>query len=166
MKSTAGNPIITQKFTCDPTAIVHGDEIFLYTGHDESVYPAENYEMNLWLCFSSRNLVDWIEHPVPLKANNFNWASGDAYASKVIEKNNLFYWFVSVSHATKPGKAIGVASSDRPCGPFSDKLGAPLITHDMLPRAKSKKANLDPTVLIDDDEQVHLFWGTELHGCI
>lgn len=94
-----------------------------------------------------------------MHATDFAWASGDAYASKVVVKDDKYYWFVSVSHAQKKGKAIGVAVSDSPTGPFSDTIGKALVTHDMLPSGKSEKANLDPTVLIDDDGSVYMFWG-------
>src|SRR5688572_24564679 len=125
-----GNPIVRHKYTCDPTALVEGDNVFLYTGHDECPVGKEEYIMNEWLCFSSANLIDWTEHDVPLKARDFRWASGDAYASKVIKQNGMFYWFVSVSERGKKGKAIGVAVSKDPVGPFHDAIGGPLITHE------------------------------------
>jgi hypothetical protein len=153
------NPIITHKYTCDPTAVVEGDSVFLYTGHDECPVDQERYVMNEWLCFSSTNLIEWVEHTVPLKALDFAWASGDAYASKVAKQNGRFYWFVSVSQRGKEGKAIGVAVSNNPTGPFRDAIGAPLITHEMLPIAKNTKANLDPTVLVDNDGTPYIFWG-------
>jgi beta-xylosidase len=153
------NPIIRHKYSCDPTAIVEGNTVYLYTGHDESPPSFENYIMNEWLVFSSNDLINWSEYPVPLKAADFAWASGDAYASKVIAKGGLYYWFVSVTHAHKKGKAIGVAVSSSPTGPFRDAIGAALITHDMLPTAKDEKANLDPSVLIDDDGKAYIFWG-------
>jgi hypothetical protein len=153
------NPIIRHKFTCDPTAIVVRETVFLYTGHDEAPAGVDDYVMNEWLVFSSSDLVEWNEHPVPLRATDFAWASGDAYASKVIQKDDQYYWFVSVSHPHKKGKAIGVAVSSSPTGPFHDAIGKALITHDMLPDSKSDKANLDPTVLVDDNGSPYLFWG-------
>lgn len=153
------NPVITHKFTCDPTAIVVQDTVYLYTGHDEAPVGVDDYVMNEWLVFSSPDLVEWNEHDVPLRATDFAWASGDAYASKVVEKNGRYYWFVSVSQRNKAGKAIGIAISDSPVGPFKDALGRALITHDMLPDSKNDKANLDPTVLVDDDGSAYLFWG-------
>ena len=86
----SGNPIIKHKYTADPTAIVYQDKVYLFTGHDEAPPGTEKYIMNDWLCFSSADLVHWEEHPFPLKAKDFSWASGDAYASKVVQKNNLF----------------------------------------------------------------------------
>jgi beta-xylosidase len=154
-----GNPIIKHKFTADPTVLVHNDTVYLYTGHDEAPFPAEEYVMNDWLCFSSKDMRLWEEHPSPLKAVSFKWAKGDAYASKVIHYNGRFYWFVSVSHATIKGKAIGVAVADHPIGPFSDAIGAALITQNMIPDSELEKANLDPTVIIDENATPHLIWG-------
>lgn len=154
-----GNPIIKHKFTADPTVLVHNDTVYLYTGHDEAPAPKKEYIMNEWLCFSSKDLRNWEEHPSPLKATSFTWASGDAYASKVIHYNNRFYWFVSVTHATIKGKAIGLAVSNNPTGPFSDAIGAALITQDMVPDPDLEMVNLDPTVLIDNDNTPHLIWG-------
>lgn len=156
-----GNPLFVHKYTCDPTAITYAGKLFLYTGHDEAGVDEENYVMNKWLCFSTNDLVDWEEYPSPLKALDFSWASGDAYASCVVHHNDKFYWFVAVSHATIPGKAIGVAVSEKPEGPFKDAMGAALITHDMLPATGNDKANLDPSVLIDHDGQAYIFWGNQ-----
>jgi beta-xylosidase len=156
---STGNPIIRHKYTSDPTALVYNDQVYLFTGHDEAPLGIEEYIMNDWLCFSSMDMVNWTAHPVPLKAKDFSWAKGDAYASKVIRRDAKFYWFAAVSHAIKKGKAIGIAIADNPTGPYHDLTGAALITHDMLPATKNEKANLDPTVLIDDDGSTHIFWG-------
>jgi beta-xylosidase len=157
----SGNPIIKHKYTSDPTALVYNDTVYLYTGHDEAPPGTEAYKMNDWLCFSSSDLINWKEHPLPLKAKDFSWASGDAYASKVIRKDNKFYWYVAVTHASVPGKAIGLAVSTDPGGPFQDAIGSALITHKMLPPTDNQKANLDPSVLINDDGQAHIFWGNK-----
>jgi beta-xylosidase len=156
-----GNPIIKHKFTSDPTAIVHGGKVYLYTGHDEAPVGTEDYVMNDWLCFSSDNLVDWKEHPSPLKATDFHWSSGGAFATKIIKKDGKFYWYVAVNHRELRGTAIGVAVSSSPVEGFTDAIGAALITHDMLPPTNNDKANLDPSVLIDDDGQTHIFWGNK-----
>ena len=155
------NPIIRNNFTADPTVLVHNDTVYLYTGHDEAPFPIENYVMNDWLCFSSKDLQHWEEHPSPLKVTSFTWAKGDAYASKVIQKDNKFYWFVSVSHATIKGKAIGVAVADTPLGPFSDAIGAALVTQDMVPDPHLEMVNLDPTIILDDHAIPHLIWGNK-----
>jgi beta-xylosidase len=155
-----GNPVFRHKFTCDPTAIVHNDTVYVFTGHDEAPPGTENYVMNDWLCFSSPDMEHWTEHPSPLKAIDLNWVKGDAYATKVIQRNDQFYWYVAVTPVKGRGKAIGVAVAKDPAGPYHDARGKALITHDMLPSTVNEKANLDPAVLIDDDDgQAHIFWG-------
>lgn len=153
------NPIIKNKFTADAAAIVHNDKVYLYAGHDEAPNDFNFYKMDEWLVYSSADMVNWEEHPVPLKTSDFTWASGDAWASQVIERNNKFYWYVTVSHATIEGKAIGVAVSDSPTGPFKDALGKAIITNDMTKHTAISWDDIDPTVIIDDDGQAYLFWG-------
>src|SRR5688572_5566529 len=127
-----GNPIVTHKYTADPTVIEYNGTVYLFTGHDEPPEGIEDYVMNEWLCFSSVDLANWKEHPVPLRAKDFSWAKGDAYASKIIEWKNKFYFYVAISPSALEGKAIGVAVSDRPTGPFTDAKGAPLITNETI----------------------------------
>ncbi|MBC6491427.1 glycoside hydrolase family 43 protein [Flavihumibacter stibioxidans] len=154
-----GNPIITHKYTADPAAMVHQGTVYLYAGHDEAPPRKEGYVMNEWLCFSSTDMVNWKEHPVPLKAKDFSWAKGDAWASQVIERNGKFYWYVAVEHGSIPGKSIGVAVADRPEGPFKDALGRALVTNDMTKATGISWDDIDPSVIIDKNGQAYLFWG-------
>jgi hypothetical protein len=154
-----GNPVIRHKFTADPAAMVYNNTVYLYAGQDEAPVRHLGYVMNNWLCFSSTDMVNWTEHPVPLRAKDFSWAKGDAWASHVVEKSGKFYWYATVEHATVPGKAIGVAVADKPEGPFKDALGKALITNDMTTDTKIFWDDIDPAVFIDDDGQAYLFWG-------
>jgi len=155
-----GNPLIKHKFTADPAGLVHNGKVYIYAGHDQCPAPKERYEMNEWLVFSSSDMKTWTEHPIPLKPSDFSWAKGDAWASQVIERDGKFYWYVAVSHGTIHGKAIGVAVSDSPTGPFRDARGSALITNDMTTEyTKISWDDIDPTVIIDDDGQAYLFWG-------
>ena len=155
------NPIIKHKFSCDPTALVYQNSVYLITGHDEAPVGTEDYVMNHWLCFSSADMKTWTEHPVPFRAKDFLWAKGDAYASKLVERNSMFYFYAAVSPANGREKAIGVAVSSHPAGPYLDAKGSALITHEMLPETDNEKANLDPTVLIDDNGEAYIFWGSK-----
>lgn len=155
----SGNPIIKNKFTADPAAMVYNGTVYLYTGHDEAPEKRNGYEMHDWLCFSSTDMVNWTEHAVPLSVKDFSWAKDDAWASQVIYRNKKFYWYVAISHGTVHGKAIGVAVSDSPTGPFKDARGSALITNDMTTNTKISWDDIDPTVFIDDNGQAYLFWG-------
>lgn len=156
------NPIIRHKFTADPTGLVFHNTVYLYTGHDEAPVDKEAYIMKNWLCFSSEDMVEWREHPVPFEATDFAWAKGDAYASKVIAHKNKFYWFAAVTPKEGEGKAIGVAVSESPIGPFKDVRGTPLIDKKMIDDVDAGGDNFDPTVLIDDDGSAWIFWGKKI----
>ena len=156
---SVNNPIIKDKYTGDPAALVYKDKVYLYAGHDEAPNDFNFYKMNEWLVYSSSDMVNWQEHPVPLKVTDFAWAKSDAWAAQVIERNGKFYWYVTVEHGTIPGKAIGVAVSDSPTGPFKDALGKAIITNDMTTQTSISWDDIDPTVMIDDDGQAYLFWG-------
>ena len=104
-------------------------------------------------------MVNWEAHPVPLKPTDFKWASGEAWASQVIERNGKFFWYVTVEHGSVHGKSIGVAVSDSPLGPFADALGKALVTNDMTTQTSISWDDIDPSVWIDNDGQAYLFWG-------
>jgi beta-xylosidase len=152
------NPIIKDKYIGDPAALVYKDSVYLYGGHDEAPNDFNFYKMNEWVVYSSADMVHWKEHPIPLKATDFAWAKGDAWAAQVIARNGKFYWYVTVEHATIPGKAIGVAVSDSPTGPFKDALGHALITNNMTTQTNISWDDIDPTVFIDNG-RAYLYWG-------
>jgi beta-xylosidase len=153
------NPIIKDQYTGDPAALVYKDKVYLYAGHDEAPKDFHFYKMNEWVVYSSSDMKKWESHPVPLKTSDFAWAKGDAWASQVIERNGKFYWYVTVEHGTVNGKAIGIAVSHSPTGPFKDALGKALITNDMTKFSDISWDDIDPTVYIDTDGQAYLFWG-------
>ncbi|MBB5351563.1 beta-xylosidase [Haloferula luteola] len=157
---TRGNPIVTDLFTADPCPMVHGDTLYIYTGHDEQTEEGKGFVMNDWYCFSTQDMVTYEKHGPLLSWKDFSWSKGDAFASHVIEHEGKFFWFVSIRHKdvkVHEGFAIGVAVSDRPTGPFKDAIGKALIT-DETPN--SVVLNIDPAVYIDDDGQAYLFWGS------
>ena len=155
----AANPLFTDIYTGDPAALVHDGRVYLYAGQDEAPPGHHDYVMNRWLCFSSDDMVNWKRHGSPLAPTDFKWSDGSAWASQVVERDGKFYFFATVSHATIPGKAIGVAVSDSPTGPFVDARGSALVTNDMTTDVKISWDDIDPTVFIDDDGQAYIYWG-------
>lgn len=161
--ASAQNPIINDVYTADAAALVYKDSVYLYAGHDEAPKDFHFYKMNEWLVYSSSDMKTWKSHPVPLKTTAFKWAKGDAWASQVIERGGKFYWYVTVEHdETHPGKAIGVAVSDSPLGPFKDAIGKALITNEMTKHVSISWDDIDPTVFIDNDNQAYLYWGNQV----
>lgn len=159
---TSGNPLFKHKYTADPAALVVGDTFYIYAGQDTG--EGKGYEMPNWLVFSSKDLTNWTEHPIPLRSKDFSWSVGQtSWASQVIARNGKYYFYVSTEHKNengKKGKAIGVAVADSPVGPFKDAIGTALITNEMTTKwTNISWDDIDPTVFIDDDGQAYLFWG-------
>lgn len=152
--TSSGNPIIKHEFTADPSALVIGDTLWLFAGHDYAGGQT-GYKMKDWLVYPSTDLKNWTEYPVPLKITDFSWAkSGDAYAGQVIEKGGKYYWYISTNWS-----GIGVAVADRPEGPYKDALGKPLLVNKDCFSSTHAWACIDPTVITDKDGQSWLFWG-------
>lgn len=169
VSNRVGNPVITEKYTADPAALVYNDTVYLYVGHDEAPARKEFYEMNEWLIYSSTDMVNWEERASLNVVETFDWASGDAWAAHTIEQNGKFYWYVTVTHKEIPGKAIGVAVSDSPVGPWKDALGSALVTNDMTTDTEISWDDIDPAVFIDEDAnspdgqgQAYIFWGNTI----
>ncbi len=148
LSAAAQNPIIQTAYTADPAPMVYNGKLYLYTSHDEDA--STWFTMNDWKLYSTEDMVNWTEHPMPLSYKTFDWARGDAWAMQCVEREGKFYAYVPVT-MKKGGGAIGVAVADSPYGPFHDPLGKPLVS--------SGKGDIDPTVLIDDDGQAYLYWG-------
>lgn len=92
-----GNPIITHEYTADPAALVKGDTLWLYAGHDFAG-GQKNYKMKDWLVYATTDMKNWTAYPVPMKVEDFKWAkSGDAFAGHVTERNGKYYWYISTN---------------------------------------------------------------------
>ena len=162
-----GNPLFRNRYTADPATLVSNGRLYVYCGHDECFEDRPGYEgkygFNItdWVCYSTEDMQTWTDHGVVLKPTDFSWCEGEAWASQVIEKNGKYY-FYSSCQSTSPcyGKAIGVAVSDSPLGPFVDALGKPLVNDEMTDNGQRGWWNdFDPTVLIDDDGTAWMVWG-------
>ncbi|MBC2607336.1 glycoside hydrolase family 43 protein [Pelagicoccus albus] len=163
--ATAENPIIKDVFTADPAALVSGDTVYIYAGHDQGVPDRPGYVLKEWLCYSSTDMVNWKAEGSPLAVSDFEWAEDNAWAAHTIERDGKFYWYVTVWRGHGKGFAVGVAVADSPTGPFKDAIGKPLISSDMTPDPTNPEGNvvtwddIDPAAFIDDDGQAYLFWG-------
>ena len=151
-------PLFQTKFTADPSPLVVGDTLFLYTSHDASPedIPDPNerssagFFMYDWLLWSTTDMVNWTEHGAVASLKDFPWRSREngAWAIQTVERNGKFYLYAPLH-----GHGIGVLVSDSPYGPFRDPLGEPLVWQ------KEHWNDIDPTVFIDDDGQAYMYWG-------
>lgn len=145
----AQNPIIQTNYTADPAPMVYNDRLYLYTSHDED--GSTWFTMDNWKLYSTNDMVNWTDHGVILSYTDFEWGKSDAWAAQCVERDGKFYMYVPMISKINNRGAIGVAVADSPYGPFYDPLGKPLV--------QSEWGDIDPTVLIDDNGQAHLYWG-------
>lgn len=152
------NPILRDVFTADPAPLVYKDKVYLYVGHDEAK-EGQMFNMNDWRCYSSSDMKNWTAHGSIINVRDFKWATKDAWASQVVARNGKFYFYAAVQEgAPANAKAIGVAVSDSPTGPFVDARGSALISDKTTPGPNGWD-DIDPTVLVDDDGTAWLAWG-------
>ena len=151
-------PLFQTKYTADPSPMVVGDTLFLYTSHDAS--PEDIPDLNEknsagffmydWLLWSTTDMVNWTEHGAVASLKDFSWRSREngAWAIQTVERNGKYYLYAPLH-----GHGIGVLVADSPYGPFKDPLGEPLVWQ------KEHWEDIDPSVFIDDNGQAYMYWG-------
>ena len=143
------NPIVKTRFTADPAAVVDGDWLYLFTGHDDA--GATNYRMFDYTLCRTKDMTHWEDFGVVLNlAEVFPWARPDkAWAGQAVKRGDKWYWYVATAAKKGKGDAIAVAVAERPQGPWKDAIGGPLVVG---------RGYIDPTVLVDGND-AWLFWG-------
>lgn len=157
----------------DPSILVDGDTVYLYTGHDTATGNSD-YVIPEYLCWSTTDLVNWTYEGVVMSADmtSITWASSSTsgWASQVAKHydsesgKDMYYLYYCTWDKTASGKqSIGVAVSDSATGTFVD-IGEPLVSGNLTADDETSGWNdIDPTVWIeyDDDgvEHRYLAWG-------
>ena len=163
-----GNPLVRDNYTADPAPMVASDgRLYMFCGHDECFEDRPGYEgmygfnITEWLCYSTEDMVTWVDHGSIMKPTDFSWAIGEAWASQVVEgRDGKYYFYVSTQCGYPNCKAIGVAVADRPEGPYTDAIGRPLILDSMTDNgARGWWNDIDPTVMIEEDGTPWMSWG-------
>ncbi len=160
---SANNPIVktdnlgNRVYAGDPAAIVVGDTVYLFCGHDTST--TNYYYMPEWLCYSSKDLVNWTYEGVPMRASDFSWGSAsDAWAGEVEYYNGKYYFFMC-----KNSTGISVGVSDNITGPYTDALNGSKLVNPTWTSGKVGWDDIDPTVWIENDENGvehrYICWG-------
>ncbi|MBB3909415.1 family 43 glycosylhydrolase [Sphingomonas desiccabilis] len=166
---SAGNPILADGrfYSTDPAPVVLDDTLYILAGRDEAPPDVNDFIMNEWQLLATRAPAAgaWTHYPaVATPEGIFQWAEpGRAYAGQIVKgPDNRLYLYAPVLEANtdaKDGFAIGVAVADHPTGPWVDAHPAGPIVSQRVPEPNTIQ-NIDPTVLVDDDGRVYLYWGT------
>jgi hypothetical protein len=152
----AQNPLILDQFTADPSARVFDGKIYLYPSHD---IPCGEGQGIIGFCmadyhvFSSDNFTDWVDHGVIVSQNKVEWADSNKYAmwapDCIYRDGKYYFYFPAITNkkSSIKGMAIGVATSDKPFGPFV-----------LEPQPIAGPSGIDPNPFIDKDGQAYLYW--------
>ncbi len=146
------NPILPE-LHADPDIIAHDGRYYIYSTTDGAAGWGGYY----FTCYSSKDLKKWQYEGIILDVlKDTEWArnKGNAWAPAIEKKNGKFYFYFSADQGER--KAIGVAVSDSPTGPFKDS-GSPIV--DKLPKGVRGGQQIDVDVFTDDDGQSYLYWG-------
>lgn len=182
-KSAGGNPLVGQSDTGDfiyggdPSVLVDGDTVYLYTGHDVSnddEVASATYNIPEYLCYSSTDMIEWKPEGVVMDMDDVSWASGNtsAWASQVVKhydkeagKDRYYLYYCSWDKKAAGKQSIGVAVSDSPAGPFED-IGEPLVRGTLTKPQTNNWNDIDPTAWIETDkngeEHRYLAWGNSM----
>lgn len=180
-KSRGGNPVAgfdetgTLTYGGDPSVLVVGDTLYLYTGHDTA--RNESYVIPEYLCYSTKDMETWNYEGVVLSMADVAWADrNSAWAGQVARhfdaeagRDRYYFYFCSWDSTDGGKQSIGVAVSDSPVGPFVD-LGEPIVQGSVTTDETSAWNDIDPTVWIetgeDGEEHRYLAWGnSKLYIC-
>jgi hypothetical protein len=164
-----GNPILTdgQYYSADPAPLVVGDTLYILAGRDEAPADVNDFVMQEWQLLSTKNVASgtWMHYPSTLRPETvFSWAEpGHAYAGQiVVGRDSRFYLYAPVQQAHSSNQdpfAIGVAVADSPLGPWKDAHPSGPIVSQSIPEPNTIQ-NIDPTVMVDQDGRIFLYWGT------
>ncbi|MEP6835633.1 MAG: family 43 glycosylhydrolase [Gemmatimonas sp.] len=168
--STKSNPILSTgaDYTTDPAPLVAAGTLYILTGRDTARQGVNDFMMPEWQMLETRGdpmSGKWTHYPHFLKPDAvFKWATpGRAYAAQIVQGvDGKFYLYAPVVQAVTQNRdkfAIGVAVSNTPTGPWTDAHPAGPVVSQSYPVANNIQ-NIDPTVLVDDDKRVFLYWGT------
>lgn len=155
------NPIFTDRFTADPACLVSGGRVYAFVGEDKAG-PGGWFNMPHWVCYSTDDMINWTCHGEVLRAADFPYANpGGAWAAQVVEHEGKFYFYVTLDDKSNGKHTIDVAVADSPTGPYRPARadGTPMITDDMTLDSHRANADIDPTVLVDDDGTPWMAWG-------
>lgn len=166
----SANPILSDgaDYSSDPAPLVVGNTLYILVGRDTAGPRVNDFKMPEWQMLETTGdpmAGRWTHYPHFLKPDEvFKWATpGRAYAAQIVRgSTGKFYLYAPVVHTaatTRDKFAIGVAVANTPLGPWVDAHPQGPVVSQAYP-VENNIQNIDPTVLIDDDQRVFLYWGT------
>jgi beta-xylosidase len=145
-------PLVTDLFTADPSAHVFEGKIYIYPSHDiKTDVPQDDmgshFDMRDYHVYSMEKPGSPVtDHGVVLKLEDIPWASRQLWAPDAAEKDGKYYLYFPAKDMEGIFK-IGVATSDKPSGPFTAE-----------PEPIPGTFSMDPAVF-QEGSDYFLIWG-------
>jgi hypothetical protein len=152
-KEPISQPLVTHIYTADPSAHVFNGRIYIYNSHDTSTGIPEDemgghFDMRDYHILSMDSIGGPVtDHGVALDIRNIPWAGRQLWAPDAAFANNTYYLYFPVKDK-KDVFHIGVATSDKPEGPFKAEK-------DYIKGSYS----IDPCAFKDDDGSYYMYFG-------
>jgi beta-xylosidase len=144
-------------YYADPNIVRFGDTYYIYATTD-GYAGWGGKDFYVW---KSTNLVDWERSAKPFLTldganGNVPWATGNAWAPTIIERDGKYYFYFSGQNPTYNRKTIGVAVADSPEGPFTAQPTAMILNNEAVTSGQA----IDPAAFRDPATgKYYLFWG-------
>ncbi|WP_183098548.1 family 43 glycosylhydrolase [Nocardioides pelophilus] len=141
----------------DPNIVRFGDTYYIYATTD-GYAGWGGKEFYVW---TSTDLVDWERSAEPILTldganGDVPWATGNAWAPTIIERDGKYYFYFSGHNPTYNRKTIGVAVADSPEGPFVAQPTAMILNNEAVTSGQA----IDPAAVQDPRTgRYYLFWG-------
>ncbi len=146
-------PLVTHRYTADPSAHVFNGRLYIYPSHDiESGIPQDDlgshFDMRDYHVFSMDEIGGEVtDHGVALDINDVSWAGRQMWAPDAAFANDTYYLYFPVKDKRDVFR-IGVATSKNPEGPF-------VAEKEPIKGSYS----IDPAVFKDDDGTYYMYFG-------
>ncbi|MFC5285107.1 glycoside hydrolase family 43 protein [Pedobacter alpinus] len=152
-EGAVSQPLITERFSADPSAHVFDGKIFIYPSHDYDAGMPENdngdhFAMKDYYVYSLDSVGGKVtDYPMALTVEDVPWAVSQMWAPDIAFKNGKYYFYFPARD--KDGVfRIGVAESDKPQGPFKAET-----------QAIKNSFSIDPAVFTDTDGKSYMYFG-------
>jgi hypothetical protein len=152
-KKYLSQPLIKEIFTADPSAHVFNGKIYIYPSHDIDAGIGQNdngdhFAMKDYHILSMDDINGTVtDHGVGLDVKDIPWAGRQLWAPDAAYKNGTYFLYFPVKDKQDIFR-IGVATSDKPEGPFKAE-----------PQPIAGSYSIDPAVFTDDDGTSYMYFG-------
>jgi len=150
------SPVLPGRYA-DPNIAAFGDTYYIYATSDG--YPGwGGKDFYVW---SSKDLVTWERSAEPIltldgENGDVPWATGNAWAPTIIERDGKYYFYFSGHNPTYNRKTMGVAVADSPEGPFTAEPTPLVLNNEEVTSGQA----IDPAAFHDPvTGKYYLGWG-------